>query len=161
MGLSASFSLVAHFTRDSVYTWMLRSQFIPPSPSLTRLPNNSVLYVCISLPSLQVASQAFEALGSSEGFCWFSSSYLSGDFFGTRKLVLTKVVDNNNTKHLNNALRSAIIFPIHPFISMASPTIQLPLCKDLRLEFSALYHIMIDVRTADCHYWISELSCFV
>ena len=127
MGLSASFSLVAHFTRDSVHTSMLRSQFIPPSPSLTRLPHKSVLYVCVFIPSLQVASQAFEALGSSESFWSFSSSYLSGDFFGTRELVLMKVVDNNNTKHLNNALRFAVIFPIHPFISMAPPTIQLPM----------------------------------
>ena len=38
----------------SVYVLMLLSQFIPPSPSLT--VSASVLYVCVSIPALQIGS---------------------------------------------------------------------------------------------------------
>ena len=52
--LYSSFPLAIHFTYDSVYVSIPVSQFIPQSP----LPHvhKSVLYVCISIPAVQIGS---------------------------------------------------------------------------------------------------------
>ena len=50
--LHSSFLLVIYFTHGGVYMSMLPSQFVLPSLS----PDVSILYICISIPSLQVGS---------------------------------------------------------------------------------------------------------
>ena len=56
-GFPASYSkfpLALYFTYVNLYVSTLLSQFIPPSPSPTE--STSVLYVCISIPALQIGS---------------------------------------------------------------------------------------------------------
>ena len=50
--LYSSFPLVIHFTHDGVYMSVLPSQFVLPSLS----PDVSILYICVSIPSLQIGS---------------------------------------------------------------------------------------------------------
>ena len=53
--LYSSFPLASYFTHGSVFMSLSFSQFIPPSPSPSGV-HKSVLYICVSIPTLQIGS---------------------------------------------------------------------------------------------------------
>ena len=87
--LHSSFLLVIYFTHGGVYMSMLPSQFVLPSLS----PDVSILYICISIPSLQV--------GSSIQFSIFHIYALTYDiYFSLFDLLHFTLYDSSRSIHI-------------------------------------------------------------
>ena len=113
--LHSSFLLVIYLTHDGIYMSMLPSQFVLPSLS----PDVSILYICISIPSLQV--------GSSIQFSIFHIYALTYDiYFSLFDLLHFTLYDSSRSIHIYKWLS---FVPFNGWVPF-----NIPLCDSITLK---------------------------